>query len=361
MVSCLDKIQFRGRCSTGHPLGATLTGGTFRFGPFTGASASRSRAGYRGGVSRQRRLLFALGLNVVLVVVQVVFGIIAHSLGLLADAAHNLTDVAAVALSLFAVRLSLRSPTARRSFGYHRSTILAAQANAAALVVVTALLVIEAIRRLQHPIEVHGGIVAVVGAIALLLNLGAVLFLHDHHGDLNMRSALLHMVGDAAASAGVMVAGVVIAITHGTYWLDPAVSIAIGLLIGYHAVKLLRDTTDVLLESSPAGLDPQSVVAAIAAVDGVESVHDLHAWSLSSDVHALSAHVVIDGHPSLEEAQVVSERVKTMIATTFGIGHATLELECEACHDEGEDPCRVMELGLGDGTHDAAHGHAHPH
>jgi cobalt-zinc-cadmium efflux system protein len=292
-------------------------------------------------MNRQRRLMIALGVNVVLVVTQVVFGVGAHSLGLLADAAHNLTDVAAVGLSLFAVRLTLRAPTARRSFGYHRSTILAAQANAAGLLVMTAFILVEGVRHLLHASLVHGGVVAIVGGVALVLNLLAARLLHDRSHDLNMRSALLHMLGDALASAGVLVAGVVIFVQGGDYWLDPLVSIVIGLVIGYQAIRLFGDTTDVLLESTPAGLDLAALATAIQAADGVESVHDLHVWSLSSDIHALSAHVIVDGHPTLEEAQLVGERIKTAVRDSFHIEHATIELECEACHDGDEDPCGV--------------------
>ncbi len=292
-------------------------------------------------VSRQRRLIYALLLNVALVITQVVFGIGAHSLGLLADAGHNLTDVAAVGLSLYAVRLALRRPNAKRSFGYHRSTILAAQANAAGILLITAFIIFEAIRRLQHPVAVHGAVVAIVAGVALVLNALAAWLLFDHSHDLNMRSSLLHMAGDAVTSAGVLVAGVVIAVRGGSYWLDPVVSIAIGLVIGYQALRLLRQTADVLLESTPDGLDIDALARAIETVEGVETVHDLHTWSLSSDIHALSAHVVVDGHPTLEEAQVVGERIKTVVAERFHIEHATLELECEACHDDGEDPCGV--------------------
>ena len=306
-------------------------------------------------MSRQRRLIIALGVNLVLVVAQVVFGVVAHSLGLLADAAHNLTDVAAVGLSLFAVRLTLRRPTAKRSFGYHRSTILAAQANAVGLLIMTAFILVESIRRLLNPVVVDGGVVAIVAGVALVLNLLAAWVLHDRSDDLNMRSALLHMLGDALASAGVLVAGVVIFVADGAYWLDPLASSVIGLFIGYQAVRLLGETTDVLLESTPAGLDIAALATAIESVDGVESVHDLHAWSLSSDIHALSAHVIVDGHPSLEEAHLVGERIKAAVRQNFHIEHATLELECEACHDRGEDPCGVINV-----TDPVAHvGHRH--
>jgi cobalt-zinc-cadmium efflux system protein len=282
---------------------------------------------------RERRLLIAVALNSVIVVVQVVFGFIAHSLGLLADASHNLTDVAALGASIVAIRLARRRANAQRSFGYHRATILAAQANAASILAITMFIVYEGIKRILNPEPVEGGVVVVVAIIAAAANLLAVFAVKDSHAghDHNMHSAMLHLVGDTAASVGVAVAGTVILFTGRFYWLDPAVSIGIGILIARYAWKLLRSTTDVLLESTPAGIDTAEVTRAIAEVRGVEQVHDLHVWSLSSEVHALSAHVVVLGHPSLEEAQLVGNEVKAAVRQRFAIGHATIELECEAC------------------------------
>ncbi len=318
-------------------------------------------------VVRERRLRIALGLNIVIVVVQFVVGIVAASLGLLADAAHNVTDVAAIVVSLIAVRLARRRANALRSFGYHRGTILAAQANAASILIVCVLVGFEAIRRLTDPQPVKGGLVLIVAVIAAAANFGAAAALggggHAHHGhgdhhdgpddgpddggeshDLNMRSALLHMISDGAVSLGVALAGLVILVTGGWYWLDPAVSLFISAVIGVQGWQLLRSTADVLLESTPAGLDVNSLSDAIAAVDGVESVHDLHVWTLSSDVRALSAHVVLDGHPTLEAAQVVGVRVKSTIGGRFRISHATLELECEAC-GVPDDFCTIDTTG----------------
>jgi len=300
-------------------------------------------------VLKERRLRVALGLNLGIVVVQVVAGIVAASLGLLADAAHNVTDVAAIVVSLIAVRFARRRANASKSFGYHRGTILAAQANAASILVVCVLVGIEAVRRLMDPQPVEGGLVLVVALVAAAANFGAAAVLggaghehdhDDHHDgsddggdarDLNMHSALLHMLSDGAVSLGVALAGLVILTTGGWFWLDPAVSLVISLVIGVQGVRLMRSTADVLLESTPAGLDVDSLSTAMTTVDGVESVHDLHVWTLSSDVRALSAHVVLDCHPSLEDAQVVGARVKSAIGGRFRISHATLELECEAC------------------------------
>jgi cobalt-zinc-cadmium efflux system protein len=308
---------------------------------------------------RERRLRVALALNLGIVVLQVVFGLVASSVGLLADAGHNLADVAAIVVSLVAVRLARRPPTSERSFGLHRGTILAAQLNAASVLVVCVLLAIEAVRRLAEPADVRGGLVLVVALIAAGANLLAAWAVaggghagHGHGHDLNMRSALLHLVSDALASVGVAVAGAVILFSGGADWLDPAVSLLLAALIGWQGWRLLRETVEVLLEAAPAGLDMDELAEAMAVVEGVEAVHDLHVWTLSSDVRALSAHLVLAGHPSLEEAQVVGARVKAELGTPrFAIAHATLELECEAC-GEPIDWC-----ALPDEAPHAAHGH----
>ena len=290
-------------------------------------------------MNRETRLRIALGLNIVIVVVQVVAGFAASSLSLLADAGHNLTDVAAVVISIIAVRLARRPATPQRSFGWHRSNILAAQANAAMLLIIGGLIVFESISRLRDPEPVHTGIVIAIAAIALFVNSGAAFILHEPGSrDLNMGSAVLHMMGDALASAGVLLAALVMSVVDGAYWLDPATSIVISVLIGWRAVKLLGETANVLLESTPAGMNTEELVSAMASIEGVESVHDLHVWSLSSDIHAMAAHLVLEGYPTLEEAQVVGGRVKVRLAHEFAIVHATLELECEPCATEA-DPC----------------------
>jgi cobalt-zinc-cadmium efflux system protein len=292
-------------------------------------------------VTRDRRLVLAIGLNVVIVVVQVVFGIVAHSLGLLSDAGHNLTDVAAIGMSLMAVRMARRSPTQRLSYGFHRSEVLVAQANAAIILLATGFIGFEAIRRLMSTREVHGGTVVAAAAAALMANAVAALILARDAHDLNMRSALLHLAGDAVASAGVVVAGLVIWLTKGTYWLDPAVSLAIGAVLAYRAVRLLGATTAVLMESTPEGMDIGTIADAVRSVDGVEEAHDIHVWSLSSDLHALSAHVVLSGSPTLAEAQAMAARIKELLEDRFAIGHATIEAECDSCLDASHSPAHV--------------------
>jgi cobalt-zinc-cadmium efflux system protein len=250
-----------------------------------------------------------------------------------------------------AVRFARKKPTGQRSFGYHRGTILAAQANAVILLAASAFVIYEAMHRLRNPSPVRGGIVVVVALAATAVNLLAALTLHEpgsghgggnhaghDHGDqadLNMRSAFLHMMGDAAASLGVAIAGLVIFLTGRFDWLDPAVSIVVAALIGWQAWKLLRATNDVLLESTPSGLDIAALSAAMSEVEGVDDVHDLHVWSLSSEVRALSAHVVLTGDPSLAAAQEVAAAVKQVIGPRFAIAHATLELEGSSCAASG--------------------------
>jgi len=306
-------------------------------------------------MSRERRLLVVLLLNVVIVVGEAAAGFVAGSLGLIADAAHNLTDVAGIALALLAVRFATRAPTERRSFGYHRGQVLAAQANAAMILAATALIAFEAIRRLANPSDVRGGIVVLVATVALVANAGSALLLRERGNDLNMRAALLHMSADAGASVGVIIGGAVITVTGSFEWIDPVISLLIGVIIGWQAMKLVGETASLLLESTPRGLDVDDVLQTMLAVPGVEDVHDLHVWSLSSEVHALSAHVIVDGHPTLEQAQAVGTAIKAAVSAPFSIAHATLELECEGCVDD-EAWCAMNDVQP---DHDRHVGHHH--
>ena len=294
-------------------------------------------------MDRTRRLSIALALNGLLVVVQIGFGVVAHSTGLLADAGHNLADVGALVLSLVAVRLVLRPPSAARSFGNHRATILAALANASLIGVVTVLIVIDSIHRLGHPEPVRAGLVIAVACLALVVNGVAALVLRDGSRDLNMRSALLHMAGDALASLAVAVAAVIMLAVPSATWLDPVSALVVAAIIVYQASRIFRGSIAVLLESTPPDLDLDRLTGAMASVPGVSEVHDLHAWSLSSELRVLSAHLVLSGHPTLEEAQAVGEKVKAAIAGPFAISHSTLELECERCNDD-DDPCQMEQV-----------------
>lgn len=298
----------------------------------------------RSFASQQRRLAAAVGLNALIVVVQVFAGLAAGSLGLLADAGHNLSDTAAVALALVAVRLARRAPSASRTFGGLRWPVLAAQANAASILVVTVVLTVEAVRRLGDNSPVDGPVVVVVALAGAAVNGIAALLVRESHADLNTRAAVLHLVADAAVSVTVAAIGLVIWLTGGWYWLDPAVSLLIGLVIAWQGVRLLTSASRVLLEATPAGLDVERLRAAACGVRGVTGIHDIHVWSLSDTLHAASAHLELAGHPSLEQARTVSDEVKRVLAEDFAISHATLESECDPCGPPAADRCDVRTL-----------------
>jgi cobalt-zinc-cadmium efflux system protein len=330
--------------------------------------------------TRAKRLRIALAINVVIVVAQVIVGFSAHSIGLLSDAAHNLTDIVALALAFIAVQLTRRPATSRRSFGWHRGTILAAQANAAMILALTVWILYEGISRWLDPPTVQGRPVVLVALLAFVANTSAALVVREQHShahgpthaptpgastiehdtsphrprrDLNMHAAMLHLVSDALASLGVAITGAVIWITGGWNWLDPAVSVVIGLSIGWHAWRLLRSSNAVLLEAAPEGLDPLELHGAMLEIAGVDAVHDLHVWSIASNLTALSAHVVVPDGVSLAQAQSVASAVRTMLERRYGIDHSTLELEEVACAENGA-PC-----DLGDVRDPLGH-HHHP-
>ncbi len=294
-------------------------------------------------MTRTRRLAVALVLNVLLVVALAIAGALSGSLGLLADAGHDLADVGALTLTIVAVRLAQRPATGRRSFGWHRATVLAAQANAAVLLVISAAVAVEAIRRLVHPSSVDGPVVVVMASVALVVNVLASRIVGTHDHDLAMRSAMLHLLGDAAAAGAVLIAGIVITISPNARGFDAAASLVVAATVAYQAAVLLREAVDVLLEAAPTGLDDDVIVAALTGVEGVESVHDVHVWSLSSDVRVLAAHVVMEGHPTLEDSQVVVGRMHTLLTERFAIAHATIEQECEPCGPVGADTCSIAE------------------
>jgi cobalt-zinc-cadmium efflux system protein len=286
-----------------------------------------TRTGARTPDQQTRRLAAAAALNLAIVVGQVVAGLVAGSLGLLADAGHNLADSLAVVLALGALRLSRRSASSRRTFGGLRWPVLAAQANAATLLVVTLWLVIEAARRIAHPEPVSGAVVLVVAAAAALVNGGTALLVHEPHADLNTRAAVVHLGSDAVVSLAVAAAGAVIWLVDGWYRLDPIVSLVVALLVGWQGVRLLRQASVVLLEAPPAGIDVGQLQERLTALPGVVGVHDVHVWSLSDRMHAASVHVCVEGDPTLTAAREHTAAVKDLLHREFGVDHATVELE----------------------------------
>jgi cobalt-zinc-cadmium efflux system protein len=284
-----------------------------------------------GHHARGRALRFALAANLVLLAAEVAGGIAFGSLALLADAGHMLSDVVALAIALLAHRLVRAPASARRTNGFQRAEVLGALANGVTLVAVAIWIFFEAAQRLGDVGDVSGTGVLVVASLGLVVNAGSALLLGRVGGrSLNMRGAWLHMAADAAGSLGAIAAGVAV-VVWGASWVDPLVSMLIAVLVLWSSWGLLRATAYVLLEGSPPGMDLAEVERALAGDPAVDAVHHLHLWSLASDVPALSAHVVLAGEVSLHEAQLRGERLKSMLQERFGVGHATLELECHEC------------------------------
>lgn len=278
----------------------------------------------------QRRLVLALSLTSIFVVVEVVGGLMANSLALLADAGHMLTDAAALALALFAGWFSRQPATPEKTYGYLRWEVLAAFINGAALLVVSAGIVWEAISRLARPEPVGDQTMLTVGALGLLINLICAWLLHaGHTHNMNVRGAYLHVMGDLLGSVATIVAALAI---RATGWLivDPVASLVVTLLIVRSAWRLVRESVDVLLEATPSHIDIGDVRTSISGIAGVEDVHDLHVWTLSSGVLAMSAHATVPEH--LHHATVLSETQRRM--ASFGIHHVTLQIEqCDPCVD----------------------------
>jgi cobalt-zinc-cadmium efflux system protein len=274
--------------------------------------------------SFQRAFAIGIALNLGFVVAEAVFGLRAQSLALLADAGHNLSDVLGLALAWAGSVLARRGPTPRFTYGLRRFSILAALANAGFLLIAVGAIAIEAVQRLRHPAPVASGTVMAVAAIGILINGGTALgFLRGRAADLNVRGAFLHMMGDAIASAGVVVTGLLLGIT-GWLWLDPAVSLLLVALITWSTWGLAKDSLDLALDAVPAGIDPEAVTTLLGGLDGVVEVHDLHIWGMSTTDVALTAHLVRPC-PGGEDAllAVATEQLRTR----FGISHATIQFE----------------------------------
>jgi cobalt-zinc-cadmium efflux system protein len=272
------------------------------------------------------RLIASLAINVVILVTQLIGGVLAGSLALITDALHNVTDVASLGLSYGALRVGERPPNARYTFAFQRAEVLAAVVNAAALIGVSVYIFIEAIQRLRHPSPVAGLLVMGFAAFGMIANGLAALMLRGQGKNLNLRSAMLHLVSDSVASLGVLLAGAVIVVT-GQTWIDPAISIALATWMTWESVGLIREAAHILMEGVPEEIEISLVEAAMVEVEGVVSVHDLHVWAVSPENVVLSAHVVVD-QPHVPTSTRVVASLKAMLHDRFDVEHATLEVEC---------------------------------
>jgi len=278
----------------------------------------------------RRRMVIALAINVGLFAIEVVGGILAGSLAVLADAGHLLSDVASIVLALIAVRLAALPASGRRTFGYMRSEVLAALVNGLLLVAVSVGIGVAAVGRLSDPPEIEGGAVLALGVLGLLGNLVATWVLaRGERADVNLEGVLRHSAADALGSVGVVLAGVVVML-GGSDIVDPIVGILISVLVLLSSWRLIKEPIDVLMEAAPANLDVEEVGASICGVEGVRSVHDLHVWTVTAGFGAIAAHVVVARG---SDRDLVRQQLELLLRESYGIEHTTLQMEEEA--DEG--------------------------
>jgi len=299
-----------------------------------------------------RRLLLSVIITVAFVIGEATAGYFSNSLALLSDAGHNFADALALVLSFYGLWIAQRPSSAKRTFGYHRVGILTALVNAVALVVIALLIFWEAISRLRQPEPVHSTPMIVVSLIAVLMNTVISLWLRKAaNSDLNVRSAYMHMVGDAVSAVGVVIAGVIVAFT-GASIADPVVSLLIGLLILWSSWGILKESVNVLLEGIPEGMEMETVERTIGAVAGVLAVHDLHVWTVGSGMVCCSCHISVE-EQSVRSGENVLRAVAEELEHKFGISHSTIQVEVEGC--EPNDMYCIMKVAR------SAAGKSHDH
>ena len=277
----------------------------------------------------ERRLWIALAISSVIVVIEFTGGLFGQSLALLSDSGHVLTDVLAVSVSILTLRLGRKHHTARRTFGYHRAEIFAALINGSTLIAVALLIIYEAFLRFQQLTRVQGALVLSLATLGLLGNLTTTgLLARTRKTSLNVRGVFLHAVGDTVSSIAVIISSLVVVFT-GYSGLDPIAAVLIGILIMRSAYGLVRDSTNILLEATPRHLELESIAKTIRSVDGVKGVHDLHVWTITSGLYALSGHVTL-GSDKITEGSNIIGKVAAKLKESFGIEHVTLQMEKEA-------------------------------
>ncbi len=298
------------------------------------------------------RLGLSIALTLAFVLGEAVVGYLSHSLALMSDAGHNFSDALALALSWYGFQAAKQPASAKRTFGSHRVGILAALANALTLVAIGAIIIWEAIERFRNPKPVQSGPMIWVALVAVVLNGVISLWLRSGaKRDLNLRSAYLHMLGDAVSAFGVVLAGIIVAFT-GSPLADPVVSLLIGLAIIWSSWGIITESVGILLEAVPKGVDMEALERSIKGVHGVLGVHDLHVWTVASGIHSASCHVLVS-EQSIRSGEQILKAVAEMLTHDFAIGHTTIQVEVEGC-DADSLYCTMTPLG-------AHHHHRHQH
>lgn len=312
-----------------------------------------------GTIQVGSKLRLGVSFSLAILVAEVIGGILTNSVALLADAGHVLTDVIALALSWYGVAQAQRPATRRMTFGYHRIGVLIAVLNASTIIAVAAFILYEAVRRMGAPPEVRSVPMMIVAAAGLAVNLFVAFWLREERAEnLNVRSAFLHAAGDALASVGVIAGGAIIAIT-GQNIVDPIIGAVIGFIIVGTAWGILKDGLRVLLEAVPSHVKVDELVKALSGLPGVQNVHDVHVWSITPEIHAMSGHVLI-ADQAVSDAMQIREDIEKLVRERFRIKHSTLQLECATCESggilcslrSGEQECPEHK----NGSHSHSHG-----
>ena len=280
------------------------------------------------GSSVKRKLSIALTIAAVVTLVEFFGGLLSNSIALLSDAGHMFADVMAISISLFAIRLAGRPHTRSLTYGYHRAEVLAALANGIILAIISALVFKEAYSRLLNPPSIDIVILLGVALIGLVANISIAFILRDaRKASINVRSAYLHVFYDTISSIGVIVGGAIAALTH-FYAVDPIIAFMIGGLIAKAAIGILRESSHILLEGTPTAVNLQRMVDEIKSINGVQDIHDLHVWTISSGINALSGHIIVRDQMVSESSRIVNE-INHILKTRFNVSHTTIQIESE--------------------------------
>ena len=285
-------------------------------------------------------LKYAIGITASILIVELVGGVWTNSLALLSDAAHVFTDVIALLLSWFAMRIALKPATLTKTYGYHRSEILAALVNGVMLFAVSALILVEAYQRIQNPEQIKSLEMMAIAFVGLVANLLSAYYLRGSGANINLRAAMYHVLGDALASVGVIAGGILIWWT-GWYVIDPLISVVICGIIVIGGLGLIRESVNILMEGTPDGMDLNEVAETISSVEGVSGVHDLHVWCINPEITSMSAHVLVDDI-TCSSADAIRDHINDALVRRFGITHTTLQFEYSEC---GHNTLLCMKCG----------------
>ncbi len=278
-----------------------------------------------------QKLLWVTLLNLSITIVQIVGGLISNSLSLLSDAIHNLGDSSAIFIAFLAGKASRKKPDERRTFGYKRVEILAALLNAIVLISICIFLFYEAYKRFQNPEPIQGKLMMIVAVFGLLANLVSVLVLEkDKDHSLNVKAAYMHLLGDTLSSVAVIIGGVAIWLFN-IYWIDPLITVLVGIYIVWHTWEIVQQTIDILMQSTPEGINLQELKVKVENVEGIENIHHVHVWKLDDTQIHLEAHVNLVHDVTMTEMMAIQNDVENVLKNDFGIGHVTLQMGFNCC------------------------------